>query len=516
MTGRGGFPSFAAAGGSAFAGRSLPVLWLAALGCLLIALRLPHLGHMLAWDEAWNLCALKYRAGGGELFTHQLWRHPPLYMALGSLLAPLQGGFEYRMQLLSLLLNVGSVLFFVHLVSRLYGRRIALFAGLSCLLLPGGIFFDTWVKRDPAVTLFGVMALWAVVYRRDWLAGLWLGLALLSKETAVFYGVAAVLFILCREPWRCGIKRLLVVCGLALAVAGWWYLLLARGGGGFVHFFLGSSAEARDFGRPWWTYFAQLRIDLGWPGLLLMLTGILALGRSGCHQYRKSRNLKFTLSRYRFLPFYLLLPAYLLLSFSHGKPFWMTISLLPFWTLLVGVGCAALVESVGGFFRLKGQSGRLCSIQAGVLVVIVPVLALPVVFFDYVGQFDRYSKDFKSGLGVSYEIVSLVNEKVSGDERLLLLPMLYRNGPAMPDPVFFWYLKGRPDIYRVVDLGLDYQGFRKQVIDRRIAWALMSPVDGSNQWDILKQLVEEVSPEGFKFSGGVLIRTSGLWEKGEW
>lgn len=512
MVGRGKFRSPAASCcGPGFSGRAVQPLWLLALGGLVVALRLPQLGHMLAWDEAWNLCALKYLAGGGELFTRQFWRHPPLFMALGFLLAPLKGGFEYRMQLLSLLLNVCSILIFVQLVAELYGRRIALYTGLACLLLPGALFFDTWVKRDPAVTLFGIMALWGVIHRRDWPAGLWLGMALLSKETAVFYGAALVLFVVCREPWRQAARRLLIVGGLALLVSCWWYLMLARGGDGFVNFFLGRSAEARDFGRPWWTYFAQLRTDLGWAGLAFMLAGVFSLVRSGWRRYRKGGGLRFVASRYRFLPFFLLSPAYVLLSFSHGKPFWMVISLQPFWALLTGLGGAAVFGLVSGVVQLNGQGSRR-RLEMALVVVFGLVLAWPLASFNYVAQFDRYSKDFRSGLGVSYEIVSLVNEKVRDGERLLLLPMLYRNGPAMPDPVFFWYLEGQPDIYRVLDFNLDYRGFKKQIIDRQITWALMSPVDGSRQWDILEQLVGEIRPEGFKFSKGVLIRTSGLWE----
>jgi hypothetical protein len=56
-------------------------------------------------------------------------------------------------------------------------------------------------------------------------------------------------------------------------------------------------------------------------------------------------------------------------------------------------------------------------------------------------------------------------------------------------------------------------GLKKRVIGLRITWVLLSPVDDSLQWEIFEQLVEEINPEGFKFSKGVLVRVSGLWEK---
>ena len=109
---------------SLYPGRSLPILWLFAIACLNIIARIPQLGHMLSWDEAWNLCALKSIASGAGLLAGQFWRHPPVYMELGFLFSPLRSGFEMRMEILSLMLGTGAILIFVSMISEFLGKRL--------------------------------------------------------------------------------------------------------------------------------------------------------------------------------------------------------------------------------------------------------------------------------------------------------------------------------------------------------------------------------------------------------
>jgi hypothetical protein len=163
--------------------------------------------------------------------------------------------------------------------------------------------------------------------------------------------------------------------------------------------------------------------------------------------------------------------------------------------------------------RLPGLRLGEKSLQITGVIVFGLLLGLPLTSFSYPKQYEAFAGGLKNGVAVSYEMAGLVNEKVKNGEPLLLMPMLYRIGPEMPDPIFYWYLEGNKDIHRVIDLNLSYQDFKKRVIGLRITWVLLSPVDDSLQWEIFEQLVEEINPEGFKFSKGVLVRVSGLWEK---
>lgn len=499
-----------------FHGRSFPFLWLFSISCLNIATRLPLLGHMLAWDEAWNLCILKYIAGGGVLFTLDFWRHPPLYMLSGFLLSPLKPGFEYRMEFLSLILSTVALIVFVKLISRLYGRHIALFTAIAYTLLPGPLFFDTWVKRDPIVTIFGILAVSAFFKKKDLLAGLFLGLALLGKETAVFYCAAIFVMSIFGGSIKQSLKRTLLTFGVAFLVAGWWYLLVDRGSAGFIDFYLGRSEEAKTFPGEWWYYLAKLKLDMGVPGMILLVTGSLALLSSRFRSGESGADLKkFRFSRPRYFPFFLLVPAYLFISTSSGKPFWITISLQPALALLTGIGWVFILKLFQKFAKKIGKAspGSPGTIYSVVLLAVF--LAFPLTGFNYKKYYVKYAPTSISGVMASHEIPELVNRNVKANERLYILPMLYRSGPAMPDPIIYWQLKVVPDMAHDIDLNIDYQKFKRTVIKNRIQWVLMSPVVGSSQVDILENLIKEIYPVGYRFSQGVLLRVDPLWDDSE-
>jgi 4-amino-4-deoxy-L-arabinose transferase-like glycosyltransferase len=119
-------------------------------------------------------------------------------MGFGLLLAPLKQGFELRMQLLTLGISTAALLVFLVLAARLFGKRLALLAGIAYILLPGPFLFDTWIKRDPMVTLFCLTAILAFFHKQDWLAGIFLGLGFLSKETSIFFAAGFIpLIMLC-------------------------------------------------------------------------------------------------------------------------------------------------------------------------------------------------------------------------------------------------------------------------------------------------------------------------------
>jgi hypothetical protein len=71
-----------------------PVVVAVAILLLHVLLRLPHIGHLLTWDEAMNLLSVRALvAGGHDFYSLWFWRHPPTYAMLMSLLRPLADGF---------------------------------------------------------------------------------------------------------------------------------------------------------------------------------------------------------------------------------------------------------------------------------------------------------------------------------------------------------------------------------------------------------------------------------------
>lgn len=494
---------------AAFPGRSIPFLWIFAVACLVIAVRIPHLGHLLAWDEAWNLGALKSLAGNGTLFIEQFWRHPPIYMTLGLLLAPLRAGFEYRMELLSLLLSAGALVVFMIFVSRILGRRIAVFTGIAYALLPGPVFFDTWIKRDPVVTLFCTLALWAFCKKKEWLAGLLLGLAMLGKETAVFFFITIFLITLFRfvndDRW----KKLLLAYMLALAACGWWYLLLARGGSSYLSFFLGNSTEAQGFAEPWWYYPAKLRFDLGYTGLPLMLLGLAALLPLKPGPQIKAPAMRY-LGNNRLIPVYILLPAYSILSLSHGKPPWLTTVLQPALALLVAIGWAFLLQCLDKCTR-GGCWKSLLTKNAFSCILLAAVLGLPLTAFNYNKYFNTVAPSHFTLSEMSYELAAIVNKELIVNDRLLIMPMWYRNNPMKIDPILAWRLTTFPQSITFADPG-DYESFLRIVKSNKIHWVLMSPRKGDVEEMILSELLKEYAPEGRRFSRGLLIRLAPIWQ----
>ena len=241
-------------------------------------MRLPHLEHPLAWDEAWILCALKSLAEGGDTaFQNQLWRHPPMYLGLGLLLAPLKQDFAQRMEILSLIIHTGALLIFVIFIAKIMGRRIAFYTGIAYAMLPGPIFYSTWIKRDSLVIFFCLLAIWAFLKKRDLLAGVFLGLGFLSKESAVFYALSIVIMIPLLRPRKSLWRTFIAILAPILVISGWWYLFYATGTKGHLAFFQGVSEETALFSKTWWYYFAKLRHDLGIPGLILFAAGLISL-----------------------------------------------------------------------------------------------------------------------------------------------------------------------------------------------------------------------------------------------
>lgn len=159
------------------------------LSVLFFVLRIRTIGHILMWDEAWNILSLKAYLLNAVRDPFYLYYklHPPLYMFFARMLLPFENGFEVRAEYLSLFWNYAAFSVTYLLSARLGGWKYACFAGLFLCCMPLSIGYSTWIKRDAIAITFGVLALYMFVNRNFLFCGLAMGASLLAKETAVFY-----------------------------------------------------------------------------------------------------------------------------------------------------------------------------------------------------------------------------------------------------------------------------------------------------------------------------------------
>ena len=473
---------------------------------LFIMLRIPHIGHLLVWDEAWILQAVKSLAGGGgaAIFQNQLWRHPPMYLTLGLILAPLKQGFAARMEIMGLMVHTASLLLFIFIIAKILGNRLAFYSGIAYAMLPGQIFFSTWVKRDALVILFCMFALWCFIKKRDLLAGVFLGLGFLSKETAVFYALGIICMIPFSRPVKSLGRSLLYILAPILIISGWWYLFFASGTKAHFTFFTGISDEAPQFAKPWWHYFTKLIYDLGTPGLLLFAAGLIAVIPKIGVQEKLKKYIHF--KKNRLLPFFFLFPGYLLLSTSYGKPAWMVIALYPFLALVIGIGWSYIIKIAAILISPKNIKRKTTIHPVLSCFLLTAILSFPVFNLQYTEYLSKISPGTFNMSKRSVLIADTINQSVGKKDKLLFMPMINQKiAKPHPDPVLFWYLKPGLTIYNVYDLDMDYNAIKKTIVDKQINRLLIFPVTGSNQEEIAIRILEDINPAGLSLPGKILI-----------
>ena len=253
--------------------------WLAWLGILgaFVALRARGVGHLLMWDEAMDLASVRaWITSSHDAFSNAFWAHPPLFPLMMTGLAPLRAGFAERAEWLSIAVQAVNLFVLFLLNRRLFGTAVALLACAALACLPGAVFFDAWIKRDHLVVTFGLLALLALDGRRSLLAGLLLGFALLSKESALFYvaGVVALIPFVYGKGER--VKNAAGILVVAAAASVWWYALFSIMSGIYIRFALGRDADLSGWNQPWTYYLGRTWLDIGPVALAVLVAGLAA------------------------------------------------------------------------------------------------------------------------------------------------------------------------------------------------------------------------------------------------
>ena len=363
---------------------------LALLLCILILallLRVFNIGHVLSWDEAWNLHTVRDGARGltqTEYFSN-FYRHPPGYIGLGIVYAYVTGtgraGLATAMELLSIISSLLLIVLIFLCGRDWFDERAGLVAAFIFALLPISRVFDTWVKQESMTLLFGLAFLLLFFRKRYIWAGVALGIAVLTKEIAVFVPLAVLLFILVTRRFK-EIRNLAISSLVAVAASFWWYLFFSTSKGAFTEFFFGKSLEAQEWHHPWHYYLGRLPADLGWPVLILSLIALAVL----VYEWRTKKTAAGDGKAYRPQEMVLfvicwIIAVYVPMSVSYGKPPWMVYSAAPAFALLAGWGAVELVNVVE-------KRKRLALSLVGLLLVLCLTLSLPVGFGTYVVKAD--------------------------------------------------------------------------------------------------------------------------------
>lgn len=383
-------------------------------------LRAFNIGHVLSFDEAWNINTIASGAAGktSGFYFFNFWRHPPLYTGLGIAFAALTAagppGVAVFMQVVSLASALSLVVMIFMCGRDWFGEKEGLLAAFIFAVIPAARFFDTWVKQESLTLLLCLVFLFLFFRKKPFLAGLVLGLAFLTKEIAIFTAVALAIFVLLVR--RTGmVKKLMVSYLVAVLASMWWYLFFSVSVGAFTNFFLGRGRESANWAQAWSYYLGRFPRDVGWPvAVLIVLSLVLVFGMPKRLRSDKKNEAGYSSSSMGFFLAVWIAVVYLALSISYGKPPWMVYSALPAISLLGGFG----LVHVGRLIPLKKE--YVLSLLCMFLVVCL-VLSITVGFERYMLEADP----FFFRVIWDKEVADYVNSVVGKDGRVMLTVDLF-------------------------------------------------------------------------------------------
>ena len=112
---------------------------------------------------------------------------PPVYLGALALVYKAFGASEASARWLNISCTTLTVALVIACARHLWGQRAALLAGLTLALNPFAISFAATAYTDPLLVLLGSAAIYAALHRRSYWSGVWLGLAVMTKQQGLFY-----------------------------------------------------------------------------------------------------------------------------------------------------------------------------------------------------------------------------------------------------------------------------------------------------------------------------------------
>jgi 4-amino-4-deoxy-L-arabinose transferase-like glycosyltransferase len=479
---------------------------------IFLALRVRWLGHLLVWDEAMTLCTVRSLVSGGQdYFSLWFWRHPPLFTALMALLHPLSSGFDLRTELMAIGFGLINLFLLFRLNRRVFGSTVALWSVFFLAVMPGAVFFDTWVKTDHPVTTFGLLALLCALENRVLFSGLCLGLAFLSKENAIFYAMATVLLYFLLAPGRRRVGGVLALALVPVVCCSWWYLMFSgdrpissgASAGGFFEYLRYGLRTDTGFAAPWYYYLQHTVTDLGAIGLILAAGGIILIAATLTSRLRE-RGTSLT-STPMLWPLLLLLPAYILISVMSSKVAWIIMVLLPAWATLQGVAMSACID----VFRQRSPV-----VATAVGMVIVVISFMPVTFCRYDAMLRTVDASQWRGATYSRQAALRMNRLVKDGDRILLTSFHYWKGlgPGEPCAVFTYYFTRKTEVL-IRPHQATFDQLLGDIRKYRLDWALLSPEPGVEERELFGGFMGKLGLTPCRLPQARIFKTSALYEQ---
>ncbi|MBD3426787.1 MAG: hypothetical protein GF409_06110 [Candidatus Omnitrophica bacterium] len=437
------------------------------LSAVFLLVRIRTIGHLLMWDEAWNILSLRaFLAGAAkDPFYWYYGFHPPLYMFFAKFLAPFAEGFALRAESLSLLFSYGSFLAVFFLSRRIGGLKYAVLTGIFLCFMPSSIGYDTWIKRDALAVFTGYLSLLLILDRRFLLSAMVLGLSFLSKESALFFCLPAAFLIFTVSGGR-KMRIFFMFALVVLAISAWWYLFFSNLFGDVSAFYFSGEYYGKIWSRPAWYYLEKLVTDLGAGGVFFFLPGILIL------PYFSYIKRKAEIA----LPVVVILCVYIPISLlARTKTPWLSYSALPALAMTAG----------GGALFLFGRSHF-----SRLLRTILYLMLGLVVFTGSTFSYRQYHKSTYPngwpGASSSRDLALYLNRHMDSNDRLMITDFAYWKMPICPIFVYYWrqhpvmFIKGTESPSEIL----------RTIKEHRISWFVVcdSPDKAYNH----KALVEKM------------------------
>ncbi len=183
------------------------------LGYLLYYSSLPDWGQLTV-DNYYHLHWAQ-RIVDGDPIGGTTYFRAPLYVWCLSLVITLLGDSLWILRLFGLIIGVCSVAMTYLIARRLFDKKAAIIAGVVHALFPIAIYFDGELLLDPLFTLLMQFAVYRFLIWQDtqtgrnaFLCGLLLGLASITRPTALLFVIAAIGLILVGTGiWRSRIRH---------------------------------------------------------------------------------------------------------------------------------------------------------------------------------------------------------------------------------------------------------------------------------------------------------------------
>ena len=112
---------------------------------------------------------------------------PPVYLGILALAYKVFGASEASARWLNISFTTLSTALVIAMARHLWDQTAALLAGAMHALNPFVLSFAPTAYTDPLLVLFGNVALYAALKQHSYWSGVWLGLAIMTKQQGLFY-----------------------------------------------------------------------------------------------------------------------------------------------------------------------------------------------------------------------------------------------------------------------------------------------------------------------------------------